>query len=202
MAAHHQIGETAQRFGRVDEHEGKVQGDNCGWLSRLVVIVGCILTGVLSVRFVGQLRGEEVSKMANSRFVRAWLLVSLGFAWGSLFVTMSGHSRASAQGGGAAPAPPTPPTMADVQHLKDITPPMSHPMVDVGFNATNLYFSAKKKNWPLANYYLGETRNRLHWETSLNPGPKGTDGNPVDMKSTFDGIDNGSLTKLKLAIAA
>ena len=90
----------------------------------------------------------------------------------------------------------------DVQRLKDITPPMSHPMVDVAFNATNLYFAAQKKNWPLANYFLGETRNRMKWETALNPGPKGTDGNPVDMKSTFDGIDNGSLTQLKMAIAA
>ena len=138
--------------------------------------------------------------MTNLRFLRGWLLVSLGFAAGSFFVTLWGHSRALAQGGNAAP--PAPPTMADVQHLKDITPPMSHPMVDVGFNATNLYFAAQKKNWPLANYYLGETRNRVRWETTLNPGPKGTDGKPVDMKSTFDGIDNGSLTQLKLAIAA
>jgi len=135
--------------------------------------------------------------MARLRFLRSWLLVGLGFAVGSLYVTLWGHSSALAQGGGAAP-----PTTTDVQHLKDITPPMSHPMVDVGFNVTNLYFAGQKKNWPLANYYLGETRNRIRWETYLNPGPKGTDGNPVDMKSTFDGIDNGSLTQLKNAIAA
>ena len=73
-------------------------------------------------------------------------------------------------------------------------------MVDVGFNALNLWFAGQKKNWPLANYYLGETRNRIRWETNLNPGPKGADGNPVDMKATFDGIDHGSLTTLKAAI--
>lgn len=135
--------------------------------------------------------------MNNSQFLRNVLLVAVGFAAGCLFVTLWGHSRVLAQGGNGAP-----PTMADVQHLKDIAPPMSHPMVDVAFNATNLYFAAQKKNWLLANYYLGETRNRMKWETVLNPGPKGTDGNPVDMKSTFDGIDKGSLTQLKTAIAA
>jgi hypothetical protein len=138
--------------------------------------------------------------MANARFVRSWLLAGVGFAVGGLFVTLWGHSRALAQGGNATAIAPA--AMADVQHLKDITPPMSHPMVDVGFNATNLYFAGQKKNWPLANYYLGETRNRIRWETILNSGPKGTDGNPLDMKSTFDGIDNGSLTQLKNAIAA
>ncbi len=114
--------------------------------------------------------------MIHLRFLRNGLLVVLGFAAGCLFVTLWGHSRALAQGGNGAP--PKPPTMDDVQRLKDIAPPMSHPMVDVAFNATNLYFAAQKKNWPLANYFLGETRNRMKWETVLNPGPKGTDGNP------------------------
>jgi hypothetical protein len=118
--------------------------------------------------------------------------------FGALLFSAWQHSKAFAQRDNGAP--PAPPPMADVQHLKDITPPMSHPMVDVAFNATNLWFAAEKKNWPLANYFLGETRNRMRWETNLNPGPKGTDGNPVDMKSTFDGIDKGSLTMLKADI--
>ena len=142
--------------------------------------------------------------MTDWRFMRSAGLVAVGFVLGSLFVTVWGHSSALAQRDNAAPpaapAPPAPPTMQDVQHLKDIAPPMSHPMVDAGFNATNLWFAGEKKYWPLANYFLGETRNRMRWETILNPGPKGTDGNPVDMKSTFDGIDKGSLTTLKADI--
>ena len=112
--------------------------------------------------------------MSQLRFLRNLLLVAVGFAAGSLFVTPWGHSRALAQGGNGAP--PAPPTMADVQRLKDITPPMSHPMVDVAFNATNLYFAAQKKNWPLANYFLGETRNRMRWETTLNPARRARTG--------------------------
>src|SRR6266699_3290903 len=92
------------------------------------------------------------------------------------------HPAAVAQQNNPQAAPPT---MADVAHLKDITPPNSHPMVDVAMFAANLWFAGDKKNWPLANYYLGEMRNRLGWEVRLNPSSKGADGNPVDMKNIF-----------------
>lgn len=75
-------------------------------------------------------------------------------------------------------------------------------MVDVAYNASNLWFAGQKKNWLLANYFLGETRNRLQWEVRLNPGPKGPTGEIVDMKGTVDGINNGSLAEVKKAIDA
>jgi hypothetical protein len=135
---------------------------------------------------------REECQMTHFRFLRTALVV-LGFALGSLFVTAWEHSTALAQRDNAAPPNP----QADLQRLKEIVPPASHPMVEVGYHAANLWFAAQKKNWPLANYYWGETRNRLRWEVALNPGPKGTDGNPVDMKSTLDGIEHGSLAKVK-----
>jgi hypothetical protein len=52
----------------------------------------------------------------------------------------------------------------------------------------------------LANYYLGEMRNRMRWEVHLNPGPKRADGTIVDMQSIFDGVDNGTLTSVKKTI--
>jgi hypothetical protein len=136
---------------------------------------------------------REECQMTHFRFFRTALLVVLGFALGSLFVTAWEHSTALAQRDNAAPPNP----QADLQRLKEIVAPASHPMVEVGYHAANLWFAAQKKNWPLANYYWGETRNRLRWEVALNPGPKGTDGNPVDMKSTLDGIEHGSLAKVK-----
>jgi hypothetical protein len=75
-------------------------------------------------------------------------------------------------------------------------------MVDVAYNASNLWFAGEKKNWLLANYFLGETRNRMQWEVRLNPGPKGPTGEIVDMKGTVDGINNGSLAEIKKAIDA
>jgi hypothetical protein len=133
--------------------------------------------------------------MRYVRFMRSLALVILGFASGGLFVIASQHFIASAQRDNAPSNPD-----ADLQRLKSIVPPASHPMVEVGYHAANLWFAGQKKNWPLANYYWGETRNRLRWEVALNPGPKGTDGNPVDMKGTLDGIEHGSMAKVKDAI--
>jgi len=124
---------------------------------------------------------------------------SIGLVCGMLMAAqLAPHTLARAQGAAQAQAPPA---QEDVAHLKDIVPPASHPMVEVGYHMVNLWFAAQKGNWPLANYYLGETRNRMKWEVKLNPGPKGSDGKPIDMESTFDGIDKGSLTAVKDAIA-
>jgi hypothetical protein len=140
---------------------------------------------------------KEEQEMIGFGVARKMLLVAMGFALGCFFMLAWEHSTAAAQRDNGANPPNVP---ADVQRLKEIVPPASHPMVEVGYHAANLWFAAQKKNWPLANYYWGETRNRLRWEVALNPGPKGADGNPVDMKSTLDGIEHGSLAKVKEAI--
>jgi hypothetical protein len=136
--------------------------------------------------------------MANSNWFRSAALLLLGTFLGGLFVATWERSTAVAQ---QNQAPVTQATLvADVTRLRDIKPPDSHPMVDVGMFAANLWFAGDKKNWPLANYYLGELRNRIRWEVRVNPSPKGADGNPVDMVNIFDGIDKGSLTRLKTTI--
>lgn len=136
--------------------------------------------------------------MARANWVRSGALLSLGAILGGLFVASWQHSTAKAQQNNPPVTQAT--LVADVTHLRDITPPNSHPMVDVAMFAANLWFAGDKKNWPLANYYLGELRNRMRWEVRVNPSPKGADGNPVDMANIFDGIDKGSLTKLKAII--
>jgi hypothetical protein len=140
--------------------------------------------------------------MASLNSIRSIFLVVLGGVLGIFLTVAWDHGSAFAQrenppASSAAPANP----QAELAHLQDIVPPASHPMVDVSMFAANLWFAGQKKNWPLANYYLGEMRNRMRWEVHLNPGPKGPDGKPVDMQSIFDGIDNGSLTSVKNIIA-
>jgi hypothetical protein len=130
--------------------------------------------------------------------LRDFMLLLVGVLIGATLVSRWEGTATAQQNAPATPAS----LQADVAHLKDIRPPDSHPMVDVAMFAANLWFAGNAKNWPLANYYLGETRGRIAWETRLNPGPKGADGSPVDMANIFDGIDHGSLTKLKNAIAA
>lgn len=136
--------------------------------------------------------------MAKANWLRSVALVILGAILGGLFVASWERSTAVAQQNNAPVTQGT--LIGDVTHLKEITPPNSHPMVDVGMFAANLWFAGERRNWPLANYYLGELRNRIRWEVRVNPSPKGADGNPVDMANIFDGIDKGTLSKLKTTI--
>lgn len=138
--------------------------------------------------------------MANANWIRSLQVFVLGAILGGVFVSAWQHPTAMAQQAGPQANPAT--MQADVAHLKDLIPPNSHPMVEVGLFAANLWFAGEKQNWPLAGYYLGEMRNRIRWEVHLNPGPKGADGNPVDMQSIFDGIDNGTLPQVRKAIEA
>lgn len=133
--------------------------------------------------------------MANASWMRSAVLLITGAIFGVLLtIAWSGTTLFAQRENGPAQTPE--------EQIAQIKPPASHPMVDVAMFAANVWFAGQKKNWPLANYYLGEARNRIAWEVRLNPGPKGADGKPVDMKSIFDGIDNGSLAMLKKDIAA
>lgn len=138
--------------------------------------------------------------MVNANWIRSLQTLILGALLGALLVSTWERRPVFAQQNLPQPSPATVP--ADVALLKDLIPPHSHPMVEVGMFAANLWFAGQKQNWPLAAYYLNETRNRIRWEVHLNPGPKGADGNPVDMKSIFDGIDNGTLPRVGKAIEA
>ncbi|MFI5073139.1 MAG: hypothetical protein ACHP8A_19885, partial [Terriglobales bacterium] len=100
--------------------------------------------------------------MASTNWIRSLQMLLLGALLGGLFVSSRGRSTANAQQNSPQANPAT--LQADVAHLKDLTPPHSHPMVEVGMFAANLWFAGGKKNWPLADYYLNETRNRIRWE--------------------------------------
>jgi hypothetical protein len=89
---------------------------------------------------------------------------------------------------------------ADVAHLKDITPSQSHTMIDVGYHMSNLWFAAQHRNWDLAAFEVDETRNRIRWTIRVNPTRKKPDGEVVDIKSIFDGIDASVLPPLKDAV--
>ena len=99
----------------------------------------------------------------------------------------------------AAPAPPS--TLeADVAHLKDITPAQSHTMIDVGYHMSNLWFAAQHKNWDLAAFEVDETRNRIRWTIRISPTRKKPDGEIVDIKGIFDGVDTGAIAPLRATI--
>jgi hypothetical protein len=138
--------------------------------------------------------------MTKANWIRSLELLLVGGVLGGFVVSSWDRNTLSAQQ--PAPQATTASLQAEVERLKDLVPPHSHPMVEAGMFAANVWFAGQKQNWPLAAYYLNETRNRIRWEVHLNPGPKGADGNPVDMQGIFDGIDNGALTTVRKAIEA
>jgi hypothetical protein len=53
---------------------------------------------------------------------------------------------------------------AEIELLKSRLPSQSHAMMDVDYHFANLWFAGQSKNWPLAQFYLNETRSPLRWE--------------------------------------
>jgi len=87
----------------------------------------------------------------------------------------------------------------DFQTLSERSPDQSHAMADVGYHFANLWFAADKQNWPLANYYLGETRSHLRWAVRIHP-VRQTKAGDVDLKGILDAVDNSFLTEIGTAI--
>ena len=79
-------------------------------------------------------------------------------------------------------------------------PDQSHAMVDVGYHFANLWFAADKENWPLAKYYLQETRSHLYWAVRLHPVRTTSTGSQVDLHGILQAIDNSFLTEIDSAI--
>ena len=80
--------------------------------------------------------------MAKANYFGSATLLLVGAMLGGLFVAISEHSTAVAQ---QNPAVTQATLVSDVTHLRDITPPNSHPMVDVGMFAANLWFAGDKR---------------------------------------------------------
>jgi hypothetical protein len=122
------------------------------------------------------------------------VLVGIVLANGMHFFAHSGTVMAQ------TPAPDLAAMQADIAHLKEVVPSQSHSMTDVGFQFANLWFAGKEKNWPLADFYLNESRQHIVWTIRIRPVRKDAAGNSVDLKAIFDVISDGPLKKLTTAI--
>src|SRR6266446_3785273 len=90
--------------------------------------------------------------------------------------------------------------LIETNSLDGRLPDQSHAMADVGYHFANLWFAADKQNWPLANYYLGETRSHLRWAVRIHSVRKTKAGAEVDLKGILDAVDNSFLTEIGKAI--
>jgi len=101
-----------------------------------------------------------------------------------------------------AAAPQTPPEnlAARVKALEDLLPSQSHMMADVGDHFANLWFAGTAENWPLADFYLSETKSHLHWAVRRIPIRKDNRGQDVNLVNILEAFENSQLTQLKQAI--
>lgn len=138
----------------------------------------------------------------KSTWTRSIVLFLCGAVAGGFLVSRVGRMATVAAAGQdtAKPAPDLAAMQADIEHLKQVVPSQSHTMTDVAFQFGNLWFAGEKKNWPLATFYLNESRQHIQWTINIRPIRKDNDGNPVNLVGLFKGLDNSAIADLRQAI--
>jgi hypothetical protein len=118
------------------------------------------------------------------------------------FTLLSGAvlRAAVAQAPAAAPQPDVAELKAEIDALRAMLPSQSHSMVDVEFQFANLWFAGKAQNWPLATFYLNETRSHLNWTVRLRPVRKLSNGGDLDLRPILKGVEDGGLASIKAAL--
>lgn len=87
----------------------------------------------------------------------------------------------------------------EIERLKALMPDQSHVMKDVAYHFSNLWFAGQAQNWPLAGFYLNETRSHLRWAVRVRPVRRTTTGD-LDLRSILDGLDRTLLATLQKTI--
>lgn len=90
---------------------------------------------------------------------------------------------------------------AEIERLKSIVPGQATAMTQVAYNFNNLWFAAHAENWPLAQFYAGETRARLRWALRITPVRKISTGD-LELQPLLDALEKDPLAKVGEAITA
>jgi hypothetical protein len=89
---------------------------------------------------------------------------------------------------------------ADNELLRGQLPSQSHSMTDVDYQFTNLWFAAQEQNWPLATFYLNETRSHIEWTVRLHPVRKLAGGQDLDLRPMLQAIEQSGLAESRAAL--
>jgi hypothetical protein len=90
---------------------------------------------------------------------------------------------------------------ADIDRLNGIAQGQSLAMMQVAYNFNMLWFAARAKNWPLAQFYYGDARGRLRLALRIQPVRKVASGD-LALQPILDGLEKGAWAKLGEALAA
>jgi hypothetical protein len=123
---------------------------------------------------------------------------------GIVIGTMGPFSAASTWAGSSSQKADGPKTsfeelQAEIKKLQELVPDQAAIMTHVGYHWTNLWFALDKQNWPLADFYLSETRANLKWAVRNRPLRK-TAAGVIDLVAIAQALDNTQFTQLKEAI--
>jgi hypothetical protein len=121
-----------------------------------------------------------------------------------MLAILSAWAGASAGCGPAAPAAAQAPAqpgreelLKRIEALEGLLPSQSHMMADVGYHFSNLWFAGKAENWPLADFYLAETKSHLRWAVRRIPVRKDNQGRDVNLTNILEAFENSQLAQLK-----
>jgi len=89
---------------------------------------------------------------------------------------------------------------AEAKALRELVPDQAHIMADVGYHFTNLWFAGEAENWPLADFYLGETKSHLRWAVRAKPIRKDDAGRDINLPGILEAFENSQLTQMKKAV--
>jgi hypothetical protein len=90
--------------------------------------------------------------------------------------------------------------LARIAALETLIPDQAHIMADVGDHFTNLWFAGSAENWPLAEFYLNETKSHLRWAVRAKPIRKDNQGRDINLGNILEAFENSQLTQLKQVI--
>jgi hypothetical protein len=124
------------------------------------------------------------------------LLIFFAGLVGALSLSFWNSHVASAQ----SPDSDTAALKAQIDVLRGLVPSQSHAMADVDYHFANLWFAAKNSNWPLAEFYLNETKSHLNWAVRIRPVRRLSSGGEFDLRPMLQGVENSSLADLKISI--
>lgn len=106
----------------------------------------------------------------------------------------------------AATTASEPPTLenlqAEVERLRSIMPGQAFAMTQIAYNFSNLWFAAQAENWPLAQFYLNETRVRLRWAIRIQPARRLANGGQLELEPIVAALENDQMATIASAITA
>ncbi len=107
----------------------------------------------------------------------------------------------SVQAAEPEPAPTLESLQEEVERLRSIMPGQAFAMTQVAYNFNNLWFAAQAENWPLAQFYLNETKVRLRWAMRITPVRKISTGD-IELTAIATALETGPLATVEQAITA